>query len=258
MIASGTDGKKVERSVAVVTGSARGIGRASACALARRGFDLALADRLEAELAETERLVRDIGADVMILTGDVSDHADVQEKGRAVIERFGRVDVLVNNAGVSQPKSLIEISEEEYDRTIAINLKSCFSWCKAVAPTMLEQKAGRIVNISSVSAHMGANANAVSKFAYVTAKAGMLGMTRALCKELAPYITVNAICPGAVRTDLTSALFDKRAEKLVETIPLGRIGTPEDIAEVVAFLATVSPNFITGEVIDVDGGQYVN
>jgi 3-oxoacyl-[acyl-carrier protein] reductase len=105
---------------------------------------------------------------------------------------------------------------------------------------------------------MGANLNAVSRFAYVTAKAGVLGLTRALCKELAPHVTVNAICPGSIRTALTSKLFDSREKEILDAIPLGRIGTPEDIAELVAFLATVSPNFITGEVIDVDGGQYVN
>lgn len=246
------------RPVAVVTGAARGIGRGCALALARRGFDIVLADRLIEELEATNAEVRELGVETLPLLGDVSDHADVQAKGRAAVGRFGRIDVLVNNAGVSQPKSLIEITEEDYDRTIAINLKSCFSWCKAVAPTMLAQKSGRIINISSVSAHMGASPNAVSKFAYVTAKAGMLGMTRALCKELAPHITVNAICPGSIRTDLTSALFDRREQEVLEAIPLGRLGTPADIAEVVAFLATVSPNFITGEVIDVDGGQYVN
>lgn len=255
---SGQDSPRSDRPVAVVTGAARGIGRGSALALARHGFDLALADRLVDELSGTDEEVRALGGETLQLPGDVSDFADVQAKGRAVLERFGRVDVLVNNAGVSQPKSLIEISEDEYDRTIAINLKSCFSWSKAVAPAMLAQKAGRIINISSVSAHMGANPNAVSKFAYVTAKAGMLGMTRALCKELAPYVTVNAICPGSIRTDLTSALFDSRERELLGAIPLARLGTPADIAEVVAFLATVSPNFITGEVIDVDGGQYVN
>ncbi len=246
------------RPVAVVTGAARGIGRGCALALARRGFDIVLADRLIEELEATNAEVRELGVETLPLLGDVSDHADVQAKGRAAVGRFGRIDVLVNNAGVSQPKSLIEITEEDYDHTIAINLKSCFSWCKAVAPTMLAQKSGRIINISSVSAHMGASPNAVSKFAYVTAKAGMLGMTRALCKELAPHITVNAICPGSIRTDLTSALFDRREQEVLEAIPLGRLGTPADIAEVVAFLATVSPNFITGEVIDVDGGQYVN
>jgi 3-oxoacyl-[acyl-carrier protein] reductase len=244
--------------VAVVTGAARGIGRATALALAKRGFALVLVDRLRAELDATEAEIGALGVATMQLPGSVADFQGVMASGRAVLEKFGRVDVLVNNAGVSQPKALVDISEQEYDETIAINLKGVFAWCKAVAPTMLAQKSGRIVNISSVSAHMGASPNAVSRFAYVTAKAGILGLTRALCKELAPHVTVNAICPGSIRTALTSALFDQRKAEVLEAIPLGRFGTPEDIAEVVAFLATVSPNFITGEVIDVDGGQYVN
>jgi 3-oxoacyl-[acyl-carrier protein] reductase len=247
-----------EIKVAVVTGGARGIGRASALALARRGFSIALADRLPDEMASTAAEIEALGVDAIVLPGSVADYPGVLGHGRAVLEKWGRVDVLVNNAGVSQPKTLIEISEQEYDSTIAINLKGCFAWCKAVAPTMLEQKSGRIINISSVSAHMGASPNAVSRFAYVTAKAGVLGLTRGLCKELAPHVTVNAICPGSIRTALTDKLFNQREKDILEAIPLGRIGMPEDIAEVVAFLATVSPNFITGEVIDVDGGQYVN
>lgn len=244
--------------VAVVTGAARGIGRASAVALAKRGFAIVLADRLREELAATEAEIRALGNETMALPGSVADFQGVLAGGQAVLDKFGRIDVLVNNAGVSQPKTLVEISEQEYDETIAINLKGVFAWCKAVAPAMLARKSGRIVNISSVSAHMGASPNAVSRFAYVTAKAGVLGLTRALCKELAPHVTVNAICPGSIRTALTSKLFDSREKEILDAIPLGRIGTPEDIAEVVAFLATVSPNFITGEVIDVDGGQYVN
>jgi 3-oxoacyl-[acyl-carrier protein] reductase len=244
--------------VAVVTGAARGIGRASALALAKRGFSIVLVDRLLEELAATEAAIRALGCRTMAQPGSVADFQGVMTSAQAVLDTFGRVDVLVNNAGVSQPKTLVEISEQEYDETIAINLKGVFAWCKAVAPAMLDRKSGRIVNISSVSAHMGASPNAVSRFAYVTAKAGVLGLTRALCKELAPHVTVNAICPGSIRTALTSKLFDSREKEVLDAIPLGRIGTPEDIAEVVAFLATVSPNFITGEVIDVDGGQYVN
>lgn len=244
--------------LAVVTGAARGIGRASALALARRGFDTALVDRLEAELSEAKAAVEACGRRAMPIVTDVSLYDEAQRWGAEIIRQFGRIDVLVNNAGISQPKTLIEISEAEYDQTIAVNLKSQFNWCKAVAPQMLKQGAGRIINISSVSANNGAGPMAVSRFAYCTAKAGVLGLTRGLAKELAPAVTVNAICPGSIHTDLTDRLISERRDMILSSIPLQRLGTPEDIAEVVAFLATVTPNFITGEVIDVDGGQFVN
>lgn len=244
--------------LAVVTGAARGIGRASSLALARHGFDVAMVDRMESELHAAASAVEATGRRAMPILTDVSRYDEAQRWGAEIISRFGRVDVLVNNAGVSQPKTLLEISEAEYDQTIAVNLKSQFNWCKAVAPQMVKQGAGRIINISSVSANNGASAMAVSRFAYCTAKAGVLGLTRGLAKELAPAVTVNAICPGSIHTDLTDRLFRERHDAIVAAIPLQRLGRPEDIAEVVAFLATVTPNFITGEVIDVDGGQFVN
>ena len=196
-----------------MTGAARGIGFASATSLAKRGFSIALVDRLQSELAAAELEIRALGVDAMSLVGNVADYECVQANGRAILERFGRIDVLVNNAGVPQPKTLIEITEAEYDETIAINLKGCFSWVQAAAPAMLTQQRGRIVNISSVSAHMGANPNAVSRFAYVTAKAGILGLTRALCKELAPHVTVNAICPGSIRTTLYTRTLRQTASR---------------------------------------------
>ena len=244
--------------VAVVTGAARGIGRATAAALAKRGFRVGAVDVRGPELRETAALVRG-RAQALALVGDVTSHATTQRHADAVLAIWGRVDVLVNNAGISQPKGLLEISEEEWDLTIATHLKGTFNWCKAVAPAMLAQRAGRIVNMSSVSAHTGAGTAAVSKLAYCAGKAGILGFTRGLAKELAPHVPVNAICPGLIETDLTAGMIAREgAAALVRTIPLARLGTPEDIAQVVVFLATVSPSFMTGEVLDVDGGQWVN
>lgn len=244
--------------VAIVTGAGRGIGLACAEELARKGFRVALADLDGAELSAGVSSVAELGPGAMALPGDVSDFALVQELAGQVFSTWGRVDVLVNNAGISQPKPILDISEAEWDRTLNVNLKGCFAWCKAVAPGMVRQKRGRIINMSSVSAGTGGAPSAVSKFAYCASKAGVLGLTRGLAKELAPHVTVNAVCPGSIETALTSALIDARREAILQSIPLARIGTPLDIAVVVAFLATVEPNFITGEVIDVDGGQWVN
>jgi 3-oxoacyl-[acyl-carrier protein] reductase len=245
--------------VAVVTGAARGIGRATATALAKNGFRVALVDLRARELRETAVLVRDAGTEALELEGDVTSFTTTQRLAREVLTAWTRVDVLVNNAGISQPKGLLEITEEEWDRTIDTHLKGAFNWCRMVAPAMLGQRAGRIINMSSVSAHTGAGTAAVSKSAYCAAKAGILGLTRGLAKELAPHVTVNAICPGLIATDLTAGMIAREgADALMRTIPLARLGTPEDIAQVVVFLATVTPCFMTGEVLDVDGGQWVN
>jgi 3-oxoacyl-[acyl-carrier protein] reductase len=244
--------------VAIVTGGARGIGLATALALAEKGHRIALSDLDGPDLSAGIARLEAAGATVLPLPGDVSAFARVGAHAATCLDRFGRIDVLVNNAGISQPKSLVDISEDEYDRTIAVNLKSCFNWCKSVAPAMLAAGRGRIVNVSSVSANTGGARSAVSKFAYCTAKAGILGMTRALAKELAPAISVNAVCPGSIETALTSGLIAANREAITATIPLGRVGTPEDVAVVIAFLATVEPNYLTGEIIDVDGGQWVN
>ena len=242
-----------------MTGAARGIGRATAAALAKAGFAVALVDVRGPQLRETADIVRDAGMEALVLEGDVTSFTTTQRLAREVLTAWTRVDVLVNNAGISQPKGLLEITEEEWDRTIDTHLKGAFNWCKVVAPAMLGQRAGRIVNMSSVSAHTGAGTAAVSKFAYCAAKAGILGLTRGLAKELAPHVTVNAICPGLIATELTAGMIAREgAEALMRSIPLARLGAPEDIAQVVVFLATVTPCFMTGEVIDVDGGQWVN
>lgn len=244
--------------VAVVTGAAGGIGFASARGLAQKGFNVAIVDIGGAPLEAAEKTLRDEGHEVLALEGDVSRLDLVRENFNKVMGRFGRIDVLVNNAGVSQPKTILEISEQEWDKTIGVNLKGVFNWCKVVAQVMVDQEGGRIINMSSISANTGGSPDAVSKLAYCASKAGVLGITRALAKELAPHVFVNAICPGAIRTSLTEALIQRRRDLITQAIPLKRIGSPEDIAVVVEFLATVEPCFITGEVIDVDGGQWVN
>ena len=253
MSGSGSDLK-----VAVVTGAARGIGLACVRRLLKSGFAVAMADLGSPTLDQSVSLLRTEGYEVMPLAGDVGDFGLVQQQAASVRERYGRIDVMVNNAGVSQAKGLLDISEDEWDRILTVNLKGVFNWCKAVAPAMLGQGGGRIINMSSISAVTGGSAEAVSKFSYCAAKAGVLGLTRGLAKELAPTIMVNAICPGAIRTDLTEQLMLARYEQIRQTIPLKRIGTPDDIAVVVEFLATMDPCFITGEVLDVDGGQWVN
>ena len=245
------------RRVAVVTGAARGIGRGSAFALAARRLDLVLVDILEEEMARTADNLRAEGARVQAYTADVADFARAGEVVEDVLGRFGRLDVLVNNAGQPSPKGLLEISEAEWDRTIDVNLKSCFNWCRAAAPAMLGQDAGRIINISSVSAHTGGVTSAVSKFAYAAAKAGILGLTRGLAKELGPSVCVNAVCPGFVKTELTAEMLEAREAELARGVALGRFAEPADIAEVVAFLATVEPNYINGQAITVDGFQWI-
>lgn len=247
-----------DRKVAVVTGAAGGIGLACVRRLATRGHVVAMADIGGDTLDAAVRLLQDEGHDVMALAGDVGNYGLVQQHGEIVYRKYGRIDVLVNNAGISQPKGLLDITEAEWDKTISVNLKGVFNWSKAVARFMLDQGGGRIVNMSSISATTGGSSEAVSKFAYCASKAGVLGLTRALAKELAPNVMVNAICPGAIRTNLTEALIQERYDRFKQVIPLGRVGVPDDVAVVVEFLATAEPCFITGEVIDVDGGQWVN
>jgi 3-oxoacyl-[acyl-carrier protein] reductase len=245
------------RKVALVTGGARGIGRACAQALAAAGHDIVLVDMLVPEMERTAAEIRDAGREVMILEADVASYQRAQEVAAAVKAEFGRVDFLLNNAGKAMPRGILEITEEEFDRTIAINLKSCFNYIRAIAPMMLEQGSGRITSMSSVNALSGGVTAAVSRFAYASAKAGILGMTRALAKELGPTILVNAICPGLIETELGNAVTRSRGPQIAASdIALRRLGKPDDIAQIVLFLATSEPCFITGQTFTVDGFQY--
>jgi len=243
--------------VAIVTGGARGIGRGCAQALAEKGFDIALVDLLEPEMERTAGELRAMGRRASVHVADVADFGRAAEIAAEVRRDWGRIDFLLNNAGKSMPKAMLEISEAEFDRTIAINLKSCFNYIHAVAPAMKAQGAGRICSMSSLNAYTGGVTSAVSKFAYAAAKAGILGMTRALAKELGPEIAVNAICPGVIKTELGNSLTQAREPELKKGIALGRLGTPADVAQLVAFLATVEPNFMTGQDFKIDGFQWV-
>jgi 3-oxoacyl-[acyl-carrier protein] reductase len=246
------------RRVAIVTGGARGIGRGCAHALAGAGHDIALVDVLVPEMQRTADEIRAIGRSCLTLEADVSLHRRAQEVIAEVRETFGRIDFLLNNAGRSMPKGIMEITETEFDSTIAVDLKSCFNYIQAVAPVMLAQGGGRIVSMSSLNAHSGGVTAAVSRFAYAAAKAGILGMTRALAKELGPTILINAICPGLIETELAKnpVIVSRGAEIARDGIALHRVGRPADVAQLVVFLATSEPCFITGQDFIVDGFQY--
>lgn len=243
------------RKVAIVTGAARGIGRACALDLARAGYDLVLVDLLEPELARTSEEARLLGSKVKSYIADVASYARTQEIARDVAAHFGRVDFLLNNAGRSAPAGILEITEEEFDSAIAINLKSCFNYIQNFAPLMLENGGGRIVSMSSLNALSGGVTAAVSKFAYAAAKAGILGMTRALAKEFGSKIHVNAICPGVIKTEIDTNVTEREPE-VIKGIALNRLGCADDVAKLVTFLATSEPCFITGQTFSVDGFQF--
>jgi 3-oxoacyl-[acyl-carrier protein] reductase len=208
-------------------------------------------------MQRTRGEIEAMGRTALVYEADVASYSRAQEVVDEVVAQWGRVDFLLNNAGRSMPKGLLEISEEEWDRTLDINLKSCFNWCRAVVPLMQEQGKGRIANMSSLNAHTGGVTSAVSKFAYAAAKAGILGLTRALAKELGPTVHINAICPGVIETELGNSLTRARGAELAEGISLERLGTPQDVANVVAFLATAEPSFMTGQNLVIDGFQWV-
>ena len=248
------------RPVAIVTGAGRGIGRAIARALAADGYRPVVVDLDGETAAATARWLAEGGAPSPIsFQADVRSYDQARDVVAEVLARFGRIDALVNNAGVSQPKSFVELTEDEWDDTIGVHLKGSFNWSHAVAPSMLERGTGRIVCISSVNAKTGGAFPAVSKTAYAAAKAGMLGLVRGLARELAPHVTVNAVCPGLVATELTQSMWaGPRGAEAVAAVPAGRVGQPEDIADAVAFLVSPRASYITGEVLDVNGGLYVD
>ncbi|MDE2658152.1 MAG: 3-oxoacyl-[acyl-carrier-protein] reductase [Verrucomicrobiota bacterium] len=238
--------------VAVVTGAGRGIGRAVALAYARMGADVACVSRTEENSAKAAAEVEALGRRAWAVAVDVSDTAAVDAAAGKILDDAGRVDILVNNAGVTRDNLLMRMSEEEWDTVINTNLKGAFNFTKALTRPFIKQRSGRIINIASVIGLIG-NAGQSN---YAASKAALIGFTKSVAKELAPRgITANAIAPGFIETDMTAALDDKVRESIIGNVPLGRFGSPDDIAHAAVFLAMEPSGYITGQVLTVDGGM---
>lgn len=235
---------------AVVTGSGRGIGKAIALKLAQMGASIVLTGTSGA-VDQTADEFKSLGYNVAVAKGDVKNLKDVEDIINKAVETFGSLDILVNNAGITKDALMIRMSEKDWDDVLDTNLKGAFLCTKTAARIMMKQKSGKIINISSV---VGVNGNA-GQANYSSSKAGMIGLTKSTAKEFASRgITCNAIAPGAIQTQMTEILPEKVKESFISNIPLGRFGTPEDVANAVGFLASDEANYITGQVIHIDGG----
>ena len=239
----------------LVTGGSRGIGRGICRAFAQADNQIYFNYSSAAEAAaETERLVADAGGSAIGIQVNVAAEKEVAEFVGQALAETGRIDVLVNNAGITRDGLIVRMKPSDWDDVLDINLKGTFNCIKAVTKTMMKQRSGRIVNVSSV---VGVSGNP-GQANYVASKAGIIGLTKGVAKELASRgITANVVAPGYVDTDMTTALSDKAKEMMVSQIPLGRVGTPEDIAAAVVFLASDQAAYITGQVIHVNGGMYM-
>lgn len=238
---------------AIVTGASRGIGRAIAKKLASLGANIVLNYRSNDEEAlKVKEELLSYGVDVFLYKCDISDFNAVEEMIKASKEKFGKVDIMINNAGITKDTLLLRMKEEDFDKVIDVNLKGVFNCLKAVTPVMIRQKFGKIVNLSSVVGLVG-NAGQVN---YAASKAGVIGMTKSLAKEVGSRgITVNAVAPGFIDTDMTEVLGEKFKEEAKKSIPLKRLGKPEDVAGAVAYLVGNEASYITGQVLNVDGGM---
>jgi|TARA_B100001971_G_scaffold11712_1_gene9310 3-oxoacyl-[acyl-carrier protein] reductase len=243
---------KLSKKIAVVTGASRGIGKAMAETYAQAGAHVICVSRNEDALNGVANLIRSNGGSASVAACNVSDLENFQKLIKDTADNYGSVDILVNNAGITRDTLIMRMSEDDWDTVIDINLKGAFNGIKAVTRTMMKQKSGRIINISSVVGLTG-NAGQVN---YAASKAGLIGLTKSAAKEIGSRgITVNCIAPGYIATDMTNQLDDQAKDLLISQIPLGRIGSPDDIAATALFLASDEAGYITGQTFTVDGGM---
>lgn len=246
--------RALEGKVAIVTGGSRGIGKAVCFKLASLGANIVINYRSSSNLEELVEEIKGMGVECATIKGDISDFNEAEVIVKETINKFGRIDILVNNAGITLDGLIMRMKEEDFDKVINVNLKGAFNCIRHVSPIMVKQRYGKIINMSSV---VGITGNA-GQANYAAAKAGIIGLTKSVAKELASRgVNVNAIAPGFIETDMTSVLSDKVKEESIKSIPLKRFGKAEDIAELVAFLASDSASYITGQVINVDGGMVI-
>ena len=243
---------QLKDNVAIVTGGAQGIGMAVCQRLLRAGAKVAIFDVAEESSSEIAQVVQTQKGNVAFLKVDVSNLSEVERAVNWVIDKFSHLDILVNNAGITRDKLILRMKKEDWDRVIQINLTGAFNCIKAVSPFMLRARRGRIITISSIIALRGNSGQAN----YAASKAGLIGLTKSVAREFAPRgITVNAVAPGFIQTKMTEKLMERgETQTLISQIPLGRVGTPEEVASLVTYLALDEASYITGEVIRVDGG----
>jgi 3-oxoacyl-[acyl-carrier protein] reductase len=240
--------------IALVTGAAQGIGRAIALLLAQKGADIVISDINLEKAEEMAKEIEALGRKAMAIKVDVANTNDVERMVEAILERFGQIDILVNNAGIARDKLILRMTEEDWDSVLNVNLRGTFNCTKAVIKHMSKQRKGKIVNIASVVGEMGN----VGQANYSASKAGVIGFTKTIAREFAQRgINVNAIAPGYIETPMTEALTEKVKEELRRMIPMERLGRPEDVAQAVFFLVSEASSYITGQVLNVNGGIYM-